>query len=128
MNLSDELQQLRKCKKELDDEKVLYDAAVRAFKSQEARVFDLMENDGIQSTKVHGIQHVRAETFYAQVQDQAEFEEWALTSGLESYFEQKPRKKLLNELVREKLDAGEPLPPGLGFYSQRYISLRGGED
>ena len=33
---------------------------------------------------------------------------------------------LLNQLVRERLDNGEPLPPGIGYYTKEFISVRGG--
>jgi hypothetical protein len=33
---------------------------------------------------------------------------------------------LLNEVVREKLDNGEQLPDGLGFYVKQYVSQRAG--
>jgi hypothetical protein len=34
------------------------------------------------------------------------------------------RKRVLNELVRERLDNGEPLPPGIGLDVKEKISMR----
>lgn len=67
---------------------------------------------------------VAGETVMGYIQDEDAFVEWARAQD-ETYFEDKPRKALINQLVRECLDNNEPLPPGLGAYGQRRVSVRG---
>lgn len=65
----------------------------------------------------------RKSTYYAQVENQDEFIAWAESEGLlEEFTETAAVKGRLNELVRQRLQDGEMLPPGLGFYSKDYIS------
>lgn len=65
----------------------------------------------------------RKSTYYAQVENQDEFIAWAESEGLlEEFTETAAVKGRLNELVRQRLQDGETLPPGLGFYSKDYIS------
>lgn len=93
-------------------------------KDAEQHLFERMESDGVGSLRLEGIGNfVRAETVYGQVQDRAEFIKWAGENAPE-LLETKERKKLVNELVRERLDSGELLPDGLGFYTMRYVSVR----
>lgn len=87
-------------------------------------LFERMETEKVGSIRIDGMGNfVRAETCYGQVQDSDELERWAV-ENMPELFEPKPRKKLINELVRERLDAGEALPPGLGFYTDTYVSVR----
>jgi hypothetical protein len=68
---------------------------------------------------------VTASTVYAQVQDKQALIEWAQEND-DELVSLAPRKALLNQKVRECLDNGEPLPPGLGAYEKEYISQRQG--
>ncbi len=90
----------------------------------EIEFFERMEHEGVGSIRVDGVANfVRAETVYGQVQDRAEFIAWAEQEAPE-LLETKERKKLINEIVRERIDSGEELPPGIGFYTDQYVSLR----
>lgn len=107
-----------KAKEAYDDAKALADAAEHEF-------FERLDVEGIGSfkhTKL-GINFVRAETVYGQVQDRAEFIKWA-EDEMPELLETKERKKLVNEIVRERLESGQELPAGLGFYVQQYVSQR----
>ena len=82
-----------------------------------------LEQDGVDSIRVDGVLFVPAETTYGTIQDRSAFIEWAKENAPEM-FEEKERSGLVNELVRERLDNGEPLPPGVGFYVREYVSQR----
>jgi hypothetical protein len=89
----------------------------------ELALFERMDQEGVQGIKVGNTNFVPVETNYGSVQDRAAFIEWANEHD-KSLLETKERKSLINELVREHLDNGIPMPPGLGFYCKQYISQR----
>ena len=122
--ISDELRALRDLKVRRDKLKDLFEAADKDYKNKMSECQDAMEDAGVGSTKVDDTLFVPAETVYGNVQDKAAFIEWAQQQD-EALVEPKPRGDLLNALVREHLDDGKPLPPGVGFYVRRYISQRG---
>lgn len=125
-SLSDELKTLRRLKQAAETLKKQSDDAALAYKLAERKVFERMESEDCQSQKVGNVTYVRSSTVYAQVQDEGELLEWARANGQDDLFAPKPRKKLLNELAREHLNDSQPLPPGLGFYTQDYVAQRGG--
>lgn len=86
-------------------------------------VFDTMRNAGLTSVGTDDEQFVAKSTIYATVADLDEFLAWAASNGLEAEFtEINAIKGRLNELVRQRLQDGEELPPGLDFYRKNYIS------
>lgn len=107
--------------------------AKKDAKAWEQHCYDRIDSDlGTDSDGGAAIRNERgtfvaSETTFAQIKDRAVFEAWAATQD-ESYFddEPKPREALLNQLVREKIDNKEPLPPGLGVYGRRRVTVRGG--
>lgn len=95
----------------------------RQFKRAQQHLFDRMEDEEVEGIKYRGTNFVPASTPYAQVQDESVFLEWARSNAPE-LLEEKPIKGRLNEIVREHLDDGTPLPPGLIFYVRQYVSQR----
>lgn len=95
----------------------------------EKQCFDRMVDEeydpGESSLKIKGVVYIPNRTDYAVVQDRAAFIEWARANDA-GLIEVATREGLLNQLVRERLDNGEPLPPGIGYYSKEFISIRGG--
>lgn len=120
-----DLRELRKLKADRDKKKEAFSAAEDKFKRKQYEVYARMEAEGIGSTTDTrlGIQFVPAETVYATIQDRSEFVDWAKANDVELVKED-AREDLLNQLVRERLDNGEPLPPGVGFRVRQYISQR----
>lgn len=95
-------------------------AALAAFESE---CFEEMDASDVDSMKTYGHVFVRVTKDYAQVQDRDAFVEWAKENEPE-LVQDKERKVELDKLVREKLDNGEALPPGVGFYTKHTISVR----
>lgn len=89
----------------------------------EIEFFERMDAEGVRGIKVGDTNFVPAETIYGQVQDRSEFVAWA-ENEMPELLETKERKALVNELIRERLDSGEMLPPGLGYYVRQYVSQR----
>lgn len=66
----------------------------------------------------------KRETYRGRVLNEADLVEWARENDMLAEFtEPKISKARLNELVRERIEAREPLPPGADFYPTRYISM-----
>lgn len=90
----------------------------------QADLFQDMREQEIRSVNTETAQFVARSTIYATVQDQDAFQVWAQEKGLEEdYFTPKPAKARLNELVRDRIDSGEDMPPGISFYPRDYISI-----
>lgn len=123
--LANDLIDLRGLKAARDALKEEYDAADKRFRKKQEQVLNRMELEETESQKVDGTLFVPTSTVYGQVQDRAAFIEWAKDND-EELFEPKERAQLLNQLVREKLDNGEPLPDGVTFYVRKFIGQRAG--
>ena len=121
--LTQDLLRLRKLKREYDAAHKKADAAEAVFKAAQAKVYERMERDGVESMKASGTLFVRSTTTYASMQNREEFIAWAEENEPE-LFESKERKALLNALVRERLDNDQELPPGVCFYSRDTIAQR----
>lgn len=122
-SLNEDAATLREQKIERDEAKAQYESLDKQFKEAQMKLLERMDEEKCEGTKVNGINFVPTKTIYGQVQDRSEFVSWAEENEPE-LLEPKERKELINELVRQKLDDGEPLPPGLNFRVQEYISQR----
>lgn len=93
---------------------------------REQALKDRMDREQVESIKSGGKLVTRNEpTPYAQVNDRAAFIEWAREND-EGLLEIKERTTdgILNQLVRQRLEDKQELPPGLTFYTKGEISLR----
>ena len=121
--LAKDLRRLRKAKQDRDTLKKKFEDADSAFRQLQFQVMERMKQEDVESMKVEGTLFVPTETVYAQIQDRQEFIAWAEEHD-DELVEPKERKEILNSMVRQRLDDGEPLPPGVGFYVREYISQR----
>jgi hypothetical protein len=121
--LSAQCDALRELKQERDEAKAVYDDLKTQHEIAELALIERMELEDADGHKTGGTNFIPVETPYAQVQDRESFVEWAKLHD-EALIEEKERKGNLNELVRERLDNGEGMPPGIGFYVKKYISQR----
>lgn len=115
-----ELRELKQHERAAKDE---YESIKERRKRCEHALIQRMEEEEADGIKTDGNNFVPAATVYATVQDRAAFTEWALEND-DQLVEYKERGELINSLVRERQDNGEPLPPGLGFYTREYVSIR----
>lgn len=114
---------VRKLKRDLKEKKDKADEAKRKHDEAERHLIQRMEGEGCDSISADHTLFVPTRTVYGQINDRDEFVSWAAEND-ESLVETKERKGLINELVRERLDNGEELPPGLTFRVDEYVSQR----
>lgn len=104
--------------------------AKRDLGDYERELFDRMVAQGWvpneTSIKFGGVTHAPAETPYGTVQDVADLVPWA-QENMPELLEDHPKVRAgrLNELVRTRLDNGEPMPPGVGYWVKTFISTHG---
>lgn len=89
----------------------------------QARIWERMDAEGVDSMKVAGTNFVRSATTFATIQDRESFIAWASKND-KSLLKTREESALLNQLVRERQDNGELLPPGLGFHVRETIAQR----
>lgn len=121
--ITEDARMLRQLRAELDEAELIARDAKIEYEDAQRKFFDRLETEGVGAVKVDGVNFVPQTTIYGQVQDREAFIEWAETTD-ESLLEPRERKALVNELVREAIEQGDPLPPGLGFYTKDYVSQR----
>lgn len=125
MTVTEKAKELKKLRAKRDKDKDKAKASEAEYRKCEAELMQLMEAEDTDAVKVSGVLFSPTETVYAKMDDRTEFVEWARENAPE-LIEDRERKELTNQLVRERLDNGEVLPPGLGFYVRQYISQRKG--
>ncbi len=121
--IQQEAKELRELKESYVESKAETDSLKRQFDKAQADLIERMDTDAVEGLKVDGTNFIPTKTIYGQVQDRSEFVAWAEQEAPE-LLEPKERSELINELVRQKLDDGEQLPPGLNFRVREYISQR----
>ena len=117
--------------KKLHHMKILYRAADEVFQDLkgrhdafQARLYDRMDDEGVLSLKTDEARFDAKMTTYHTITNMDEFRAWLDSNDLTNEFiKDAPEKARLNELVRQRLDDGDELPPGLGSYDARYISI-----
>jgi hypothetical protein len=123
-DIDEELLALAHLKDMRDVAKDTFEIAEREFKAHQTATISRMEAADKQGSKAFGMSFTLTKpTHFGQIQDRSVFVTWAEENDPE-LVETKERAALLNALVRAKLDDGEPLPPGVGFYSRQHISMR----
>lgn len=121
--LTEEARDLAELKARYSVAKGEADALKAEFDQAQADLLERMREEGAEGVKTNGINFVPASTTYGQIQDRAEFIRWAEVHD-DELLEVKEISGRVNELVRQHLDDGTPLPPGCGFYVREYISQR----
>ena len=122
-SIEDQARALRSLREKRDTLKADFEEADEAYKKAVEELYQRMDESGVGGLKIDGINFVPSETVYANVQDRSAFVEWARDHD-EELVENRERKALLNQLVRERIDNGEPLPPGIGFYVRETVAQR----
>lgn len=129
MNLAAEHRELGRLRRREEILKRRAKAAAVETAAHERAMYDRMIEDGWtpnkSSIKLDGVTHRPAATDYAVVQDKAELVAWLKENDAGVIESEKLRKGELDRLVRERLQNGQPLPPGLGYWTKTYISTRG---
>lgn len=122
--LTEDLKAYRQKCEMRDDAKTEYEDLKAECDQLQIELLERMEAEGVDSQKTGGINFVPATTTYGNVADRAAFIEWCERTGNDELLERKERKGLINQLAREYIDNGEPLPDGMNSYQRKYISQR----
>ena len=123
LDIEDELALLGAMKDEAKRLKREHTEAVDRMKSQQARLVDKMRQRGMLTLRTEFGTFTSKSTVYGNINDMDAFETWAADNGLHDEFVKvAPEKQRLNEMVRNAIDAGEELPPGVNWYADEYIS------
>lgn len=120
MSLEDEVIDLRELRFAELDAKAAAKKATEAREAQERKVFGMMEKTT--SLTVEGRRYTRVVTDYGVVQDRGEFIKWAQEHE-PSLVKTIENKAEVHRLVRERIDNGEGLPPGIGHRVDEYVSM-----
>lgn len=112
----------RQLQSDADEAKAEHDAL-------QAEVFNIMRERRILTHKAEDASYSRKSTIYGHVQDRDAFVQWCRENELdEDILVLKEKGQPLNELVRSRIDNGEELPPGIGFYAREYVSITEAKD
>lgn len=89
----------------------------------QASLYEQMRREGVISLRTQEGLFTTKSTVYAVVQDRDAFAEWCRENDLtDELLSLKPAEQRLNEIVRERIDTKQDLPPGVGWYPREYIS------
>ena len=112
----------RSLQTEADEAKGLHDKL-------QTEVFATMRDRKLLTHKAEDASFSRKSTIYGHVQDRDAFVQWCRDNDLDSdILVVKEKGQPLNELVRSRIDNGEELPPGVGFYAREYVSITESKD
>jgi hypothetical protein len=114
-----------------DTAKAALEAAEGEYREAEADVFDAMDEGVVRgAVKVdlgepYGVvSFQQRETHYGRIYDEeAAIEYYENRAMLEEVSKPKFVKQRISEEVRERLDDGQPMPPGVDYYTRRYVSI-----
>lgn len=114
---------LRARKEELEREA---EEAKRAYDEAHAALWERMDATGVHGVKIDGKHWVyNPPQAYGSISDKRLFIEWAKENAPE-LVDLEPRKALVNELVRQYIDNGQEMPPGVNWYTKKHVSQRKG--
>lgn len=128
--LNSEIIKLLEARERHDKARIEEEETKRQKKAQEALVHELLQDAGIKSHTIdlgppHGEvrlvpqSRVSGTIFDEEIALEA-FEAEGLTDEL---VKPGPRKAVLNELVRERLENGQALPAGVSFYTTDFVTV-----
>lgn len=90
------------------------------------QLFQDMRASNLYSAKTDQGQFSLKSTIYPTIQNREEFIAWCHEHGMDDYVQEVEAKGRLGEMVRQRLDDGEELPPGVHYYVKEYISVKEG--
>ncbi len=128
---SSKLRRLMELREDRDTSKLAAEKAEKEYRSKESELWDELDESPIKGgLKIdlgapHGVVTFHPkETFYGRVLDADKaLDYFERTGQTDEYTEPKIAKARVSELVRGRLEAGQPMPDGLDWYARRYITI-----
>jgi hypothetical protein len=114
-----------------DEAKKAADALEKEYRESEADLFEMIEESGVKG----GIKvdlgepwgtvafSNRSTDFGRIIDDEAALEYFSQRAMIDEVTTAKFAKKRLNEIVREMLENGEDMPPGVDYYTNRGVTI-----
>jgi hypothetical protein len=126
MTLEEEIRRLAVLRQEKDETRKAADKAKLAYDKAHMALWDRMDATGVGNITIDGtLYSFNKPKVHGTVADKSAFYEWAVTEGnAPELFDTEPRQALVSERVRQMIDNGEPLPPGVNFYTEQRVSQR----
>lgn len=121
VSLEDEIRNLRELRKVYEDAAVIADDAKREWEQARLALWERMDASDVKSINIDGRTATAKSTIYGSISDKQAFIEWAEENAPEMVAPA-PRKALVNELVRQRIDNNEELPPGVNWYVDKYVA------
>jgi len=122
--IEERLTKLRELKRAAEASQKQADADKADHAQYQEDLFAAMREAGVRSVKTNDAQFSARSTIYGSVQDIDLFMTWCKQHNVSAdYFTDKPSMRRINELVRDRLDAGDEIPPGVGWFPRDYISI-----
>lgn len=123
MTESEMFARLGELRDKMKADKDAYEASKEEHDRFQHTVFQYMKERGTTSYGTEDEQWVRKSTRYATITNRDAFIKWAEDHGLvEEFTQRKEVSARLNELVRQRLDDNEDMPPGVDYYDREYVS------
>ena len=102
----------------------LADGLKKEAKQFEAELWERASEAGTYGHRGREIRGDLKQTDYGTITDYDLFKKWVYDQNLdEELLKTQEESARLNELVRARLETGEELPPGVGWYTRKYISI-----
>lgn len=121
---ADEFDYLRYLKAEAKRKQADADDAKKRAKEFEADLWRKYDEQNTRGIRTGEARYELKSTIYGTVTDYEAFKEWVIEQDLvEEFLKQTEESARLNELVRDRMDTGQELPAGVGWYERRYISV-----
>lgn len=116
---------------ERDSAKLAAETAEKAYREAEADIWELLSESELEGSipvnlgEPFGVVRFQPrETFYARVIDkEAALEGFEQRAMIDEISAPKIVMERLNSIVREKIEAGEPMPPGVDYTARRYVTV-----
>lgn len=125
------LRRLMEARVERDTAKKAAELAEKEYRELEAEVWDVLEESDLEPPykvklgEPYGtVRFNNRTTNYARVIDEdAALEGFEQRAVVDEFTKPKIVMQRLNEQVRDALEQGKPLPPGVDFYPKRFVSI-----
>lgn len=126
MTIEEEIRNLARLRRLYDELRTSAAEAKLDYDRAHQALWDRMDATGVDGMKIDGMTYSKnKQKPYSTVQDKDALYRWAVEEGnMPELFDPQPRGELLNETVRQRLDNGEAMPPGVGWYPKHTVSQR----
>lgn len=100
-----------------------FEKADREYKQHRMHCYERMKDEGVDMTKLGGVRFEAPKpTWYGTVQDKKVFQKWA-KANRPALVREEAAEAELNKFVRECIEDGRPLPPGVGAYPRPVVRI-----